>query len=106
MANSVISPDKDVILADVFVAAPAERVFQAISDPQQLPQWWGGNENRTVEKVIDEGATTVAAVGRRCGAGTDCGSCQRHLARMIAERLREEEARQEPVWTLPLLQTG
>lgn len=41
MATSVISPDKDVILADVYVAAPAERVFQAITDPQQLMQWWG-----------------------------------------------------------------
>lgn len=43
MATSVISPDKDVILADIFVAAPPERVFEAISDPQQLRQWWGQN---------------------------------------------------------------
>ncbi len=41
MATSVISPDKDAILADVYIAAPAERVFQAITDPQQLLQWWG-----------------------------------------------------------------
>jgi uncharacterized protein YndB with AHSA1/START domain len=41
MATSVVSPDKDVILADIFVAAPQERVFQAITDPQQLRQWWG-----------------------------------------------------------------
>ena len=41
MATSVISPDKDVIFAEIFVAAPPERVFEAISDPQQLPKWWG-----------------------------------------------------------------
>jgi uncharacterized protein YndB with AHSA1/START domain len=41
MATSVISPEKDVILAEVFVAAPQARVFQAISDPKQLLQWWG-----------------------------------------------------------------
>src|SRR5215472_14749307 len=41
MATSVIMPDNDTILADIFVAAPPERVFEAISDPKQLMQWWG-----------------------------------------------------------------
>jgi uncharacterized protein YndB with AHSA1/START domain len=41
MATSVITPDKDTVVVDIFVAAPAERVFQAISDPKQLLQWWG-----------------------------------------------------------------
>lgn len=28
-----------------------------------------------VKRVIREGAETVDAVGRACGAGTDCGAC-------------------------------
>jgi uncharacterized protein YndB with AHSA1/START domain len=41
MATSAISNDQDMIQCDVHIAAPAERVFQAITDPRQLMQWWG-----------------------------------------------------------------
>jgi uncharacterized protein YndB with AHSA1/START domain len=41
MATAVVTPDQDAVIADIFVAAPPERVFQAISDPKQLMQWWG-----------------------------------------------------------------
>jgi uncharacterized protein YndB with AHSA1/START domain len=36
-----IAPDNNVVLGEVFIAAPRERVFQAISDPQQAVKWWG-----------------------------------------------------------------
>jgi hypothetical protein len=36
-----IAPDNNVVLGDIFIAAPRERVFQAISDPQQAVKWWG-----------------------------------------------------------------
>lgn len=41
MATTAISPDHDVVTAEIFVAAPPERVFQAITDPAQLSRWWG-----------------------------------------------------------------
>jgi len=41
MATATISPDQDVIHAEVFIAAPPERVFEAITDPEQRQQWWG-----------------------------------------------------------------
>jgi uncharacterized protein YndB with AHSA1/START domain len=41
MATAAVTPDNDAVLAEVFIAAPPERVFQAISDPQQMPLWWG-----------------------------------------------------------------
>ena len=41
MATATITPDQDTVLAEVFIAAPPERVFQAITDPAQLSQWWG-----------------------------------------------------------------
>ena len=43
MATSTISADQNVVLAEIFIAAPPERVFQAISDPEQLSRWWGQN---------------------------------------------------------------
>ena len=41
MATSSVTPDKDAVEAEVFIAAPPERVFQAITDPNQMPLWWG-----------------------------------------------------------------
>jgi uncharacterized protein YndB with AHSA1/START domain len=41
MATATITPDQDTILAEVFIAAPPARVFEAITDPKQRAQWWG-----------------------------------------------------------------
>ena len=41
MATTEITPDQDTVVAEIFIAAPPERVFQAITDPAQTSQWWG-----------------------------------------------------------------
>ena len=41
MATVAITPDQDVITGEIFIAAPPARVFQAITDPNQMPRWWG-----------------------------------------------------------------
>ncbi len=41
MATATLTPDQTTVLAEIFIAAPPERVFQAITDPVQLPRWWG-----------------------------------------------------------------
>jgi uncharacterized protein YndB with AHSA1/START domain len=41
MATATITPDQNAVVAEIFIAAPPERVFQAISDPKQIPRWWG-----------------------------------------------------------------
>jgi len=41
MATLAVTPDQDAIEAEIFVAAPPERVFQAITDPIQTARWWG-----------------------------------------------------------------
>jgi len=43
MATATITPDQTSVLAEIFIAAPPERVFQAITDPDQLIRWWGQN---------------------------------------------------------------
>jgi uncharacterized protein YndB with AHSA1/START domain len=52
MATAVISPDQDTVVAEIFIAAPPARVFQAISDPTQLPKWWGQDGMYHVTKSI------------------------------------------------------
>ncbi len=41
MATATLTPNQDAVLAEIFIAAPPERVFQAITDPAQLSRWWG-----------------------------------------------------------------
>ena len=41
MATATITPDQNAVIAEIFIAAPPARVFQAISDPAQIPRWWG-----------------------------------------------------------------
>lgn len=41
MATATITPNQDTVIAEVFIAAPPERVFEAITDPAQLSKWWG-----------------------------------------------------------------
>jgi uncharacterized protein YndB with AHSA1/START domain len=40
-AKAVISPDSDAITCEVEIAAPPERVFQALTQSNQLASWWG-----------------------------------------------------------------
>ncbi len=42
--------------------------------------------DRDVDAVIDEGARTVEEIGRRCGAGTGCGSCLEELRERLHAR--------------------
>ncbi len=54
MATATITPDQSTVLAEIFIAAPPERVFQAITDPDQLMRWWGQNGlYRTTERSAD-----------------------------------------------------
>ena len=41
MSSAQITTDQDSIVTEIEVAAPPERVFQALTDPKQAPQWWG-----------------------------------------------------------------
>lgn len=52
--TSQISPDNEVAVAEVFINAPRERVFEAITDPQQAVRWWGqGDRYRMTDIRMD-----------------------------------------------------
>ena len=42
-----------------------------------------GVNDHKIRRVVEDGAKTVREVGRRCGAGTDCGSCRRQIKDVI-----------------------
>ena len=46
--------------------------------------------DRTIDRVIREGACTTRDVGRACGAGTECGSCLPELRRRLSAARQEQ----------------
>jgi uncharacterized protein YndB with AHSA1/START domain len=40
MATAVITANQDAVVSEIYIAAPPERVFQALTDPEQVIQWW------------------------------------------------------------------
>jgi uncharacterized protein YndB with AHSA1/START domain len=41
MATPETAPNADEIVSEIQIAAPPERVFQALVDPSQVVRWWG-----------------------------------------------------------------
>lgn len=39
MASMQITPDQDAIDSEIYIAAPPERVFQALVEPRQVLEW-------------------------------------------------------------------
>lgn len=44
MATVSITPDQDAVVSEIHIAAPPERVFQALVDPKQVMSWWTGGD--------------------------------------------------------------
>jgi uncharacterized protein YndB with AHSA1/START domain len=42
MAKAIITPDRDAVVTEVEIAAPSDRVFQALITREQALQWGGG----------------------------------------------------------------
>jgi uncharacterized protein YndB with AHSA1/START domain len=42
MPNAIITPDQDAVVCEVRIAAPPERIFQALTSCDQLMSWWTG----------------------------------------------------------------
>jgi len=69
MATTAISPDQDVVTAEIFIAAPPERVFQALTDPSQPTKWWG---QQGLYRITDyKGDVRVGGKWSSVGQGAD-----------------------------------
>jgi uncharacterized protein YndB with AHSA1/START domain len=44
MSATIVTPDQDAIVNEIEIAAPAERVFQALTDSAQLKRWFTSPE--------------------------------------------------------------
>jgi bacterioferritin-associated ferredoxin len=46
----------------------------------------------TIRQAIDNGARTLADIGRECAAGTVCGRCKRNLLVLLDEHRVADDA--------------
>jgi uncharacterized protein YndB with AHSA1/START domain len=44
MSTAIVTPDQDAIVSEIYVAAPPQRVFQALTDAGELKRWFTGPE--------------------------------------------------------------
>jgi uncharacterized protein YndB with AHSA1/START domain len=51
LPNAVVTPDHDAVICEVEIAAPAEKIFQALTSTDQLMQWWDGSDGPCRVKV-------------------------------------------------------
>lgn len=71
MATPGNKPDADAIVSEMHIDAAPERVFQALVDPGQVPQWWGqGGVYRCTRFDSD---LRVGGKWRSSGVGPDGG---------------------------------
>ena len=54
-----------------------------------------GVSDRTVRRVVREGARTVAEVGHACGAGTCCRGCSGSIGKIIHAERHQHEREEE-----------
>lgn len=72
MTTATITPDSDAIITEIEIAAPPERVFQALIDPREVLLWWGQpGMYRCTEFVSDP---RPGGAWRSAGQGMDGGT--------------------------------
>jgi bacterioferritin-associated ferredoxin len=62
-----------------------------------------GVDEREIRRTVAAGARTMGELMRRCGAGTDCGSCHQELEHALDRACAAEERAARPMLSLPLL---
>lgn len=74
MSTLAITPDQDAVYGELFIAAPPERVYAAITDPLQLLRWWG--QNGMYRCVNWESDLRVGGKWKSTGIGESSGEFQ------------------------------
>jgi uncharacterized protein YndB with AHSA1/START domain len=54
MTDTAVAQAQDVIVLETQIAAPPERVFQAITDPDEVEKWWGQKGNYRTNRRTGE----------------------------------------------------
>jgi uncharacterized protein YndB with AHSA1/START domain len=83
MATATITPDQNAVIAEIFIAAPPARVFQAISDPAQLPKWWGQSDLYQVTKSTMDVRPAASGAARASAPTASPSSSKANISKSI-----------------------
>jgi uncharacterized protein YndB with AHSA1/START domain len=61
--------DQEEIVSEIYIASGPERVFQALVDPMQVPQWWGQDGIYRCTHFISD--VRIGGMWRSSGVGPD-----------------------------------
>ena len=75
-ARAIADIEAGLILASVDIAVPCDRVFQALTDPKELVNWWGSPE--TYQTTSWDGELKVGGQWRAEGKGADGNAFEVH----------------------------
>lgn len=64
MPATSLTPDGDAVIGEILIAAPPERIFEALTDPTQLMQWWG-QQGYVPFEALEHGPSRRRRVARR-----------------------------------------
>lgn len=73
MAKINQAPDADSFVSEIQIAAPPERVFQALTDPKQVVRWWGGQGGGASYRCTEFSADLRVGGKWRCAGTRDAG---------------------------------
>jgi uncharacterized protein YndB with AHSA1/START domain len=68
MTTTIITPDQDAVVSEIHIAAPPERVFKALTDPNELKRWFTNPSCPVKSWEMD------ARAGGRYGYATEKGT--------------------------------
>lgn len=80
MATTRVTPEKDAIVSEIVIAAPPERVFQALIDREQALQWGSSEEGVLTKWEMDPrvGGKWTFVARERSGSGKYPGDLIHH----------------------------
>lgn len=89
--KSVVSPDSDAITCEIEIAAPPERVFQALTRSDELMRWWGNDAWEVKVWEMDARAggkwRMVSGPRQKPAAGPDRYETQGEILECVPPRL-------------------
>jgi len=53
MANTIITPDRDAVISEIEIAAPPERVFDALVEREQVSRWSNSDAYQLVQWELE-----------------------------------------------------
>ena len=95
-AKAIADIHTGLVLATVDILAPIERVFAALTDPAEVPKWWGSDDMYRVTSMSSD--LRAGGAWRNDGLGMDGGTFTVSGVYTVVEPPHRLELTWQPSW--------